>query len=66
LRQIESGCAKSLASSFFRRTVFENFFAAVAVVIGFVILTQLTGRDENFSLNAALIARSCAENRKAS
>jgi hypothetical protein len=46
--------------------VIENFFGTVALVIGFVILTQLADGDGNFSLDAALIARSCAENRKAS
>jgi hypothetical protein len=38
----------------------------VAVVIGFVILTQLASRYENFSPDSTLFARSCAENRKAS
>jgi len=38
----------------------------VAVAIGFVILTQLAGRNENFSRDARHIGRSCAENRKAS
>jgi hypothetical protein len=35
-------------------------------MIGFVILTQLAGGDENLSLDARLLDRSCAENRKAS
>jgi hypothetical protein len=57
---VKSFCVKSLAS------VIENFVAAPAMVIGFVILTQLAGHDENFSRSAPLIDRSCAENRKAS